>query len=106
MVLSAASSSFLVLVLAEDVFHLRLLRGAPGDILYALVATAITVGGLASLLVWPRKHGEPRSLELLERAVRVGKTRIEAEAVTALSVSRGKVGVSVAVAHSDGIVRR
>ena len=102
MVLSVASSSFLGLAVAEDVLHQRMLRGAPGDDLYAMVvATAITVAGLAPLLVWPREQGEPRSLELLERAVRVGKIRIEAEAVTALSVSRGNVGVSVAVAHGE-----
>ncbi|MDB4939472.1 MAG: hypothetical protein JWP87_6444 [Labilithrix sp.] len=100
---TSAAAAFLGLVLADDVWHMRLFR-APQSTMYVGVAAAIAIAGIGPWLAWSRRAGRATIVRCENGVVHAGKLRLEADRISALSVAHGVRGTSVAVALGAGKV--
>lgn len=99
---TAAAAAFLLLVLADDAFHLALFR-APSTAMFVTIAVAIAMAGIAPWLAWSRRAGRVLRVKC-ENGVLLGRRlRIAARDVRALSVAPAAYGSSIAIEHGQRV---
>lgn len=95
---TAAAALFLLVVLADDAFHLTLVR-APASAMFLTVACAMALAGVGPWLAWSRRTGRTVQLRCANGAVETQRLRIVARDVRAVSVAPAAQGASVAIEH-------
>jgi hypothetical protein len=95
---TAAAALFLLLVLADDAFHLTIVR-APASAMFLTVAVAMAVAGVGPWLAWPRRRGRTVQLQCANGRLEARRLRIAAGDVRAVSVALAAQGASVAIEH-------
>lgn len=103
--LTSVAALGLALVLADDIWHLSrlpplLCHPEGSSAVYAVVAALIALGGLGPWLAWTTRRGRAVAVRREERAVRIGRQRLVAQEVSALSVARATLGYGVAITRA------
>jgi hypothetical protein len=99
---TAAAALFLLVVLADDAFHLALVRG-PTRAMFPAVAFAMALAGVGPWLAWSRRKGRTVQLRCANGLLEARHLRIAARDVRAVSVAPAAQGASVAIKHGQRV---